>query len=64
MPSSGKIQKTDIEDTEGVTPVCHSYKHDDVIGSDGTVCRIIIRPDIRALEVGMGTGGEYVTYSL
>lgn len=53
-----------IQDKEGSTPICHAYKPDSVIGSDGTVCRIILNPNERALEVGMGVNGEYRSYSV
>jgi hypothetical protein len=53
-----------IQDSSGETPICHAYKPDSVIGSDGTVCRMILDPNTFSMEIGMGTDGAYHCYAL
>lgn len=56
--------KSIIHDKIGNTPICHNYKPDDVIGSDGTVCRILYYPNKREMEIGMGTDKDYHSYKI
>jgi isopenicillin-N N-acyltransferase-like protein len=63
-PPSIENIKSIIQDPSGETPICHAYKPDSVIGSDGTVCRMILDPNTCSMEIGMGTDGAYYRYAL